>query len=441
MRQIDVQVRTGRVDEVVRLGGEHGGFAPSSHPIRVGGEEGWSLVVVNLPNESVGAFVAAVEREVEEAEFILPTAGTIPIRTPVAEVRDRVRDVSHRSTLELVLDVLQSLGTWTGMLIYAVVSGLVAAYGVMFNVSFLLTAAMLIAPLGAPVMVCVVAVVIGDLSMLRRGALRFAVALVVLAAAAAGLGVAYGLTDSTAMMETLTNLSVWTGLLGVAGGAAGAQALVQTERDSLVTATATGFLVAVSLSPPSAVLGLSVALARWDYVALMGFVLALTFAGILLGGWAALRFAGVGPDRPSAGRGRPTVSRVAIAAVAVAVLSLVAWQSQQGARFRKADMSRVAARLAAEGVAAVPGYRVLEATAAFTPGNAEWHEGEGLLVTVVVKAVTPPGVGTPDSDAAGGAVDDAVDERARAALRRAVRERVEAELEGVRPFVDLEIVP
>ncbi|NIP81564.1 MAG: DUF389 domain-containing protein, partial [Gemmatimonadetes bacterium] len=335
----------------------------------------------------MGPFVMAVGDAVDEADFVIPTTATLPISTPIPDVRDRVADVTRRSTLELVLDVLQSVGTWKGMLLYAVVSGLVAAYGVIFGVSFLLTAAMLIAPLGAPVMVCVVAVTVGDTWMLRRGALRFGVALLVLALAAAVLGLAYGLDDSTTMMETLTSLSAWAALLGVAGGAAGAQALVQAERDSLVTATATGFLVAVSLSPPSAVLGLAVAIGRWDYVGLMAFLLALTVAGILLGGWASLRVQGVGPGQPSAERGSRGTARALAAAAALLLGSLVAWQSQQGAGFRKGDMTRAATRIVRETVRSTPGYRLLTAEATFTPGEARWHRGEGLLLRVVVKAV------------------------------------------------------
>jgi uncharacterized membrane protein len=424
MRQIEVQVRSERVDEVVRVGDEHGGFAPSHHPIRVEGEGGWSGVTVNVPNHRVGSFVAAVEAAVGKAEFVIPTSGTLPIRTPVSEVRDRVADVSRRSTLELVLDVHQSLGTWTGMLLYALVSGIVAAWGVMFDVPFLLTAAMLIAPLGAPAMVCVVAVAIGDGWMLRRGGLRFAVALVVLAASAALLGWAYGLRDSTVMMESLTNLSSWSALLGVAGGAAGAMALIQTERDSLVTATATGFLVAVSLSPPSAVLGLAVALRRWDYVGLMAFLLALTFAGVLAGGWLALRLRGVGPGEPAVAARGGKGTRTALAASVVVVLAgLVLWQARQGPRFRKADMARSAATLAGEAVQDVPGYRLLLADAEFTPGDADWHEGEGLVVRLVVAR-------TGGAPAAG----------ERGSIRGAVRRAITARMEGVRPFVAVTIV-
>jgi uncharacterized membrane protein len=356
----------------------------------------------------------------------------MPVSTPLGDVREQVKDVSSRSTLELVLDVLQSVGTWKGMLLYAVVSGVVAAYGVIFNLSFLLTAAMLIAPLGAPAMVCVVGVALGDVWMVRRGALRFSVSLVVLAVAAAALGFAYGLKQSTMMMETLTNLSLWSALLGLVGGAAGAQALIQAERDSMVTATATGFLVAVSLSPPSAVLGLAAAQGRWEYVALMAFLLALTFTGIVLGGWAALRMAGVRPGRPSAGRGSGKAAWTMVIAAAALLVGLIGWQTQRGAGYQKADSVRSATRIVRDAVTAVPGFRLVEVDARFTTGDAAWYQGEGLLIEVVV-AREPEGVAVP--------VPAAGSDAASEALRSAISRSIVARMQGVHPFVALSVLP
>lgn len=438
MKLLEVQVRSSDVEDVVRLAERYRAFAATHHGVTVRGEDGWERVLVNVPNEEVGPFVVAVGDAVEEAEFVVPATENIPIGTPLGNIRDRVEDVSSRSTLELVLDVLQSVGSWQGMLLYAVVSGVVAAYGVIFNLSYLLTAAMLIAPVGAPVMVCVVAVSMGDLWMLRRGAIRFAVSILVLAAAAAVLGFAYGLSASTEMMETLTNLSVWSALLGVAGGAAGAQALIQAERDSMVTATATGFLVAVSLSPPSAVLGLAVALGRWDYVALMTFLIILTFFGIMLGGWAALRYQNVRPGRPSAERGSRSVVRVLVALVFLAVGGLVGWQSAQGPRYDKADRARYAAQSVHDAIDAMGGYHLLTADARFTPDDADWLEDEeALLLTVVVTDTAARAAADPAADQA---VDRAAIDRREEALRAAIRREVAASVPGVRPFVELTVL-
>lgn len=428
MKQVEVQVPGEAAERVRRLADEHGAFAPSVIEIRRDGEAGWSTVRVNLPNDRVGPFVATTAEAVEKAEFVIETTETLPIRPPLSDVRERVTDVSRRSTLELVLAVHQSVGTWPAMLFFAAVSGVVAAYGVIFGLPYLLTGAMLIAPLGSPVMVSVVGAAVGDGWMIRRGAVRFVGALAAVAAAGAAAGAAlgwlYGLSGSTAMMETISDLSLWSALLGVAGGAAGALTLVKSERDSLVTATATGFLVAVSLSPPSAVLGLGVAIGRWDTVGLMGFLLALTFVGILLGGFLALRARGVRPGETTIGRGEPRIAYTLATAAAVALAALVLWQAHAGASFQRADLARRASTLARQAVSDVPGYAVLRSEASFTTSDANWHEGEGMLLDLVLKR--RPEAGEMVSDEA---------------LRAAVRDVVERELEGVRTFVDLSTVP
>lgn len=383
------------------------------------------MIFLNLPNDRVGRFVWAVKDEVEDAQFVVFPRGTLPIQPPFTEVRGRVRDVSHRSTLELVLDSLQSIGSWKGMLLYAAFSGVVAAYGVIFNTSYLLVAAMLIAPMGAPAMVSVVGTALGDWRMFGRGALRFWVAILVLIATAVGMGYAYGLSFSTSIMESITSLSAWGVAVAGVAGAAGAQSQIQSERTSLVTGTATGFLIAAALSPTSAVLGLAVTIGRWDYVALMGFQLALQFVTIVAGGWLGLLLYGVAPGDPSTGRGERSWRAVLAASMLAAAVGLVWWQTRNAPRFVKADLSREAVALSRRAVEAVPGARLIEANAHFTRPDLQSRSGEGLLVSLVVERT------------ASAVPRDSLE----TAVRSVVEARVRAGMRNVVPFVDVSVLP
>ena len=209
MRQLHVQVRPDRAERVLQLGKEHDAFSPAAVQVQRENGETWSMVFLNLPNDRVGDFVEAVTGEVEDAQFVVFPYGALPVQTPISEMHPRVRTVAPRSTLELVLSSLQSLGSWKGMLLYSLYSGVVAAYGVIFNSSFLLVAAMLIAPMGAPGMVSVVGAAVGDWRMFGQGMLRFFAAVAVLVASAVALGLAYRLDYSTAVMEQITSLSTW----------------------------------------------------------------------------------------------------------------------------------------------------------------------------------------------------------------------------------------
>jgi uncharacterized hydrophobic protein (TIGR00271 family) len=386
-----------------------------------------AMIEMELPNDRLGGFVSASIESVAEVRFTFEPTGVLAVEPPLGEIREIVRDVSPRSTLELVLGALQSIGSWRGLLLYALLSGVVAAYAVIFNIPYLLTAAMLISPMGGPVMVAVIALAIGDPNLLRRGLIRFWVAVTLLAIAAAIMGLAYGLDFSTATMEMISSLSNWVLLIAVAGGAAGALAQIQSERDSLVTTTATGFLVAVSLSPPAAVLGLGVVIGRWDYVAQMAVLLLLTFFGILAGGAITLVLYGVNPDAPAIARG----SRLARAWMGAIVIAgggaLVLMQSGSSPEFRKADLSRDAARVTREAIRERGDVRLLQVNAAFTRPELADYRGEALLIQAWVTS-------------APGASESQL-ESAATVLRNRIAARVTSELPGVAPFVDVITLP
>jgi uncharacterized membrane protein len=424
MRQLQLHLNQDQRERVQTIARDHGAPVPVSLRTAHGADEAELVMLVDVPNDRVGPFLDAVRDEVGDARFTLIPGSALPLETPLSDVNRRIRDVSPLSTLELILSSLQSIGSWKGMLMYSVFSGVVGAYGVVFDVVYLLVAAMLINPMGAPAMVVVIGLSVGDVRMFARGAARFFVSLLLQAAAAAALGFAYRLDFSTAAMEQITSLSVMAGLLAAVAGAAGAQSLVNAERDSLVSGTAAGFMVAAALAPPAAVLGLSVPLARWDYAAQMAFLLGIQFVAIGLGGWLALLAFGVRPRDPSLQRGSARDRNLLAMAVAALLVAAVLWQAGQEPRFRKADLSRDAVRIAREEVRATPTAGLVEASARFTRPDLEQHGGEGLIVELFIESLAGP------ED--GGVEDD---------LRARVADRIRAEMEDVVPFVEVTVFP
>jgi uncharacterized membrane protein len=224
------------------------------------------------------------------------------------------------------------------------------------------------------------------------------------------------------MMGQVASLSIGGAVVALAAGAAGAQSLVQSERTSLVTATAAGFLVAAALSPTAAVLGLAVPLGRWDYAAAMAFQLALQFAALAVGGWLILAVFGVRAADSSAGRGSRAVRWGAGAALAVAVAALVTVQALTSPALLRADLSRRAEAAGRAAVAGVPGADLVEVEARFA--RASRREADVLLVVVRVEAA-------PDA-----AADPALRER----LRAAVHGEASALDPGIVPVVDVTVL-
>lgn len=426
MRQLQLHLQPDQIERILAIADQHHAtsiFALESRPTR-----GDPAVVafLNVPNQALGAFLQDVRREVGETPLTFLPVGSIPIRPPLDEIQQQVRDVSSLSTMEVVLSSLQSIGSWKGMLLYSLFSGIVAAYGVIFNVSYLLVAAMLINPMGAPAMVAVIGLAVGDVRMFGRGGIRFFASLLLQAAAAALLAALYGLDFSTETMEQITALSAMAALLALVAGAAGAQSQMQSERDSLVSGSAAGFMVAAALAPPAAVLGLAVSIARWDYAALMTFLLLVQFVAIALGGWLTLLAFGVGPGDPSVPRGSPRGRAALAAMVTIVLVGATAWQVRQEPRFLKADLSRNAVRLARQSVDDVPEAGLVEASARFTRGELERHGREGLLIELVVERMQPSELG-----------DEAIADR----IRSVIVARVRSNMTGVVPFVDVTVLP
>jgi len=423
VRQLQLRLDSGSTDEALRTAEEHGALVSTVLPAggwrSSDGAEGDVLILLTLPNDRVGPFVGAIEERIGQAAFVLIPFGALPLRTPLRELEDEVRDVSPLSTIELVLSSLQSIGSWRGMLLYSLLAGVIGAYGVIFEISYLLVGAMLVNPMGAPAVVAVIALAIGDVRMFGRGGIRFGVSLATQAGAALALGLAYGLQVSTAMMEQIASLSAWAVLLALAAGAAGAHAQVRSERDSLVSGTAAGFMVAAALAPPAAVVGLSIPIGRWDYTGLMVFLLALQFVAIALGGWLALAAFGIRPGDPTVGRGTARGRTVLATVLAIVTAALVWWQVEQTPGMVKGDLSRDALVLVRDAVETVPGAAMIEATARFTRPDLARLEGEALLIQIHVEGL----------DGSSETVEDAV--------RSAVQEAIRAAMPGVVPFVDV----
>jgi uncharacterized membrane protein len=419
MRWLQVQVPPADADRVLELARQHGARSPAAVQA-----EDCRIIFATVPNDRCGSFIDAVSRDVGAASFVLMPLGALPLQAPLDEVADEVRDVSRLSTLELVLASLQSVGSWRGIILFSVLAGLIGTYGLIFDASYLLVAAMLINPMGAPALVGVTGLAIGDAKMFGRGALRFATSLTVQASAALALGLAYGLQISTAMMEQVASLSNWAVLVAFAAGAAGAQSKVKSDRDSLVSSTAAGFMVAAALAPPAAVLGLSVALGRTDYMGLMAFLLALQFLAITLGGWCVFRGFGVRPSEPSIGRGSARMRTALLVAVAAGTLALVAWQTTQEPRFTRADLSRTALEIARDAAERTDGAYLVESSGRFTRRDLDRYDREGLLFEIIVENT-------------GGAADDVV----AGELRRHVRDLVAQRMTGVAPFIDVTVIP
>ncbi|MGG6295120.1 DUF389 domain-containing protein [Leptolyngbya sp. AN02str] len=324
MRQLIVQVPRGCGKRIVDLASTHQGVNFSLVEANSEGDA-IDLVTVHLPNRSIEMFLEDIQ-ELPNVHTTLLPSGVMALRPPASEAPKQVKQVQIRSPIEVFLSGLQSVGSWTGFLAYAAVAGVVVWIGLYTNTSYLLVAAMLIAPFASPAMNTAIATARGDGSLLWRSILRYFAALIVTIGVAGVLSLVLRQEIATALIVERSQISMVAVLLPLAAGAAGAINLVQSERSSLVSGAATGMLVAASLAPPAGIVGMATAIGRWDMVVNGLFLLLLQLFGINISAALLFRLYGISIKESRYSRGKKGIFPLVLTITAIALAGLMTWQ-------------------------------------------------------------------------------------------------------------------
>jgi uncharacterized hydrophobic protein (TIGR00271 family) len=338
MRQLLVQVPRGCGKNVLDIAKACGGLNLVQFEA-TGSEKPLDVVIVYVPNQKVEQLLGELE-SVPELHVTLIPRGVIALEPPASEASEQVKNVENRSPIEIFLAGLQSVGSWKGFLGYAVAGGVVVWIGLFTNTSYLLVAAMLIAPFAGPAMNTAIATARGDAHLLQRTLLRYFAALAVTILVAWALSLILQQEVVTSSMSATSNVSAVAVLLPVIAGAAGALNLVQSERSSLVSGAAVGMLVAASLAPPAGVVGMAIAMGRWDMAVNGLFVLLLQLVGINLSASIVFRIYGLSARGARYDRGKKSVFPVILAITILALVGLLTWQFSTSPELQRSSRSQ-----------------------------------------------------------------------------------------------------
>lgn len=325
MRQLWIQVPDGYGNEVVEITDAHEG---QNLALWRGEKRDRTVEIlsVSISNHRIQSFLEQIQALPDPLITFAPH-GVFVLHPPHSETPQQVTDVEERSPIEILLGGLQSIGSWRGFLGYAVAAGIVAWIGLFTDTVFLLIAAMLIAPFAGPAMNLALASAQGDLILMRRSLLRYAVALAVGIFTAGLLSVILQQEIATSQMVSTSKVSSVAVLLPLIAGAAGAISLVQSERSSLVSGAATGLLVAASLAPPAALVGMAAVLQEWGMVLSGVFLLSMQLFGINLAGALLFRYyGGIATGKTRYERGHAWVFPVSLTVSVMALAGLLFWQ-------------------------------------------------------------------------------------------------------------------
>lgn len=324
MRKVEVLVPPGKGEEVLEIADRHGGVNMSLVEAR-SPEGRQDLVKVYLPNDLVDSFVSDVDR-FEDLRLILDPRGFLALYPPKDKVEEQVARVKHLSPIEVYFGGLQSAGTWSGLIVYTITSMIIAWIGLYSNIFYLVVASMLIAPFASPIMNSAIAVSRGDFHLFGRSLFRYIITLLLGIVITFSFSVLVNQRIATNMMTSVSEMSELYILLPVFAGIAGAMTLVQSERNGLITGTTVGMLVSISLAPPTALVGMSMAIGRWDLVDNGLFSLLGTVSGVVLSSTAMFRWYGLTPRGARYSKGKYSVFYAIMAVLIIVVSFLSYWQ-------------------------------------------------------------------------------------------------------------------
>ena len=338
MRQLLIQVPQGHGDEVLEQAKAHQGTNLVQFE-GIGADGQIDVLFVHVANGQVEPLLAKLET-IPHLHVTLIPRGVITLKPPPSEAPQQVTDVKNLSPIEIFLGGLQSVGSWRGFLGYAALGGVVVWIGLFTNSSFLLVAAMLIAPFAGPAMNVAIATARGDKTLLWRSLVRYFSALGVTIVVAFLLSLVLRQKIATSLMVDNSQISAVSVLLPLAAGAAGALQLVQSQRSSLVSGASVGMLVAASLAPPAGIVGMATALGEWN-MALSGvFLLFLQLVGINLSAATLFRCFGLSARGARYRRGKPWVFPAALAVTVTVLAGLLTVQFSNPPNFQRSSRAQ-----------------------------------------------------------------------------------------------------
>lgn len=338
MRQLLIQVPRGCGKTVLDIAKDCNGTNLAQLEA-TGSDEPLDVVIVHVSNSKVEELLEKLQKLPNLQVTIIPR-GVVALHPPPSETPQQVTNVEVRSPIEVFISGLQSVGSWKGFLGYAATAGVVVWIGLFTNTSYLLVAAMLLAPFASPAMNTAIATARGDKQLLKQSSIRYFAALGVTIAVTCLLSLIFQQKVATSLMVETIQVSSVAVLLPLAAGAAGALNLMQSERSSLVSGAAIGMLVAASLAPPAGIVGMAIALGRWEMAIDGLFLLLLQLAGINFSAAILFRIYGLNTKGTRYDRGKKSVSRSVALVTLLALASLLTWQFSSSPHLQRSSRAQ-----------------------------------------------------------------------------------------------------
>lgn len=378
MRPLIIQVPKGNGNKVVEIAKKYEGKNISQMSGR-GTEQEQDIVFSYISNRRVEKYIEELS-EIPEIQLTLFPQGVMALYPPQNQAPDQVTDIEARSPIEIFLAGLQSKGSWNGFLGYAAIASVIVWIGLYTNTTYLLVAAMLIAPFAGPAMNTAIATARGDWALMKRGLLRYFASISITILATFLLSLMWGQGKETTLMVDISQISSVASVLALSAGIAGALNLVQSERSSLVSAAATGMLVAASLAPPAGLVGMALALGRYDMAKSGLYLIILQLFGINFSGSIIFKLFGLNYKGARYNRGKRHIFWVSIIITVLALGAIIFFQLRTNPFLQRSSISKRISAEVGNIINEYPSAKLIETNVRFTRADIE---GQNSLLSVV----------------------------------------------------------
>lgn len=380
MRQLIIKLPKGNKDDVLDLVEKFKGKNTISLE-----EDNNDVFVIFLPNQKVNDFLKELN-VYEQPEISLIPRGVITLYPPASDAPEQVADVQPKSSLEIYLGGIQSVGSIKGLIGYSIAAGIIVWIGLYTSSIFLLIAAMLVAPFAGPAMNAALATSAGKMPLLKSSLGRYGLAIGTGIFVSFLMTVIFPLKTLTPLMVEISQVSKVALLLPLVSGFAGAINVVQSERDSLVSGAAVGILVAASLAPPVGLIGAGIYMMDWGVVWSSVFRIVLQLFGIHLAATLVFYFYGkVKPDGVRFLQGNKKMTWLTSGFVVFAIVAMMIWQFSEPPFLRKASMNTELTELLASELQKLENIEVISKEVSFTQTKINGKATVQYDVTVLPK--------------------------------------------------------
>lgn len=332
MRQVILHSPSGHHSKIKDSIEEHGG----KNTIDISSENAASYITF-LPNRNVNNLMNSLSN-LDDLQVSIQSSGAIALYPPQNQEPEKAADVQPKSSLEVYMAGIQSVGSWFGLLGYSCTAGIIVWIGLYINISYLLVAAMLVAPFAGPAMNAALATAAGRGGLLRDAVLRYAVAVFTGVAVSFLLTMIFPIHVYTSLINTVSQVSAMAILLPLTAGIAGAINVCQSDKDSLVSGAAVGILVAASLAPPVGLLGIGLYMMDAALIWSSLFRIVLQLLGIHIAATVVFYFFGnIDHSGVRFVRGKKWVGQLSVVIVCLGLAALMYAQFNDPVFLRKAS--------------------------------------------------------------------------------------------------------